>query len=1451
MANSVTRKVLLQEVDPVVRTVYTTASISPAPNKLILCFVTATDNGFAGPILVNSITGAGLTWVEIAEVQLDTIASPRQFLTCYRAMGPAPSPGALTITLDGPAFTGSWIIVEIGNVDISGVDGSAAVVQVATNVTDSGTTIAATLAAFAKGTNATIGAFATGEAGATDWAPGSGFTELAQGAFSDRILMVEFRTDPDTTVDATADSTAKLAAIGIELNFVPQPLDIVPTLLTEGSSESDSSSYATASISPTADSLVLAFVNQVTATAASGSNVPTCSGAGMTWVQVATQAYDSENPDRGRFTMFRALDAAPGSGALTFSFGGETQARASWGIVEFENVDTGGADGADAIVQVVQDEKLPGDSDADLPFLTLAAFGDLANATFGAIGVGFPDVTVTVGEGFVEQNNIAVGGNGSRTQSQFRPTNHVGVEWTLGALGTESGFFAVEIKNQTAHDKTGATLLTSGDSETDTTVYSTASVSPNADRVLLAIVHGLRLSVAANSVPTCAGLGLTWVEVATKPFSHGAESERSRMTIFRAIGPGPTTGAVTFTFPETQARATFAVLELRRTKTGGGDGADAIVQAVVSAEGTTSPITATLAAFSDIGNGTFGGSAWSVGNPSPVDPGVGFVELSENRRGTDGTGLTTMFRPENDTTVDVIYGGLPITDFFNIAFGIEVANAIAQAPIEKVAADTLALAIINEVKDLVPFVSKVAADTLSLALDPEVGSTLREALDQADLATLSDSAEFGSFLPFKEIEPPADTFTLADVAPLTFIAAPAFAAKTLMLAEIKLTGGTLFRAGKGIRHPTRMYVGKVKSFGSIIRSIQVPSGFAQIGDAEITIVDTDGELRQLMSTTPPQNREVVLKIGGEGESESIFQIVYTGIIVHATFPPGLAKLRLSDNTFKFLQEQLPDLLTRENFIPDPVFARNLRGRTEGSFDESEIFSPIVFGILDSTGLDVIGSMNAVRLDSTTFNLAQHPIPHGPIRIFIKDPDNRPEPDQEFIEQIGGFSIVEVAKTIGGIDYIFTHVVFGIGQATGFEVRWDGEGMTDTGDRFGTAIRNPAEAIKQYLIRIAQRDPTSEIDLIGFDDAGEVMAARETGSPTPGFFCDGAITERMFHREALARMTRSFGLFLFTDKNGRITIRYISASDPDRPVIDDVQDIYVKTETHQLARPIINEVNLQYFRAFSQSSWQGLLTVTDIDAVTALQRTESKDLKLFFVRDDFVADRVARDFLQFTNPGSFRIVMTLPGHRRGGDVELAQLFGVTNYSGLDPSGRGYENKEFLIYKTEFRTDTKQLRVHAVARAEPPVLGLTRSTSLEFTVIVAADPLLENGPWLELTGRPPLDGGFDNPVVLPFTPQWITIEVANGFGGFPGVPVPTIGILDFGNGIPGQEVPVLEGIAIVTDQTGVDGRTSRQYSFPYEGFKEGDRVFVRARDNQDGPAESAPQTHDWLTDITFWR
>ena len=140
------------------------------------------------------------------------------------------------------------------------------------------------------------------------------------------------------------------------------------------------------------------------------------------------------------------------------------------------------------------------------------------------------------------------------------------------------------------------------------------------------------------------------------------------------------------------------------------------------------------------------------------------------------------------------------------AIGIEIVNATPDPPTPIAGTDTTGLAIINEVKDLLPFVPKVAADTLALGLAEAAGR--QGEFVEGDTITLGDFAEFGAPLEFFEIEnAPPDAITLADQPVRDFPQGPVFTAKTLLIAEVKLTGGTLFRAGKGIRHPTSMYVG--------------------------------------------------------------------------------------------------------------------------------------------------------------------------------------------------------------------------------------------------------------------------------------------------------------------------------------------------------------------------------------------------------------------------------------------------------------------------------------------------------------------------------------------------------------------------------------------------------------------------------------------------------------------
>lgn len=147
-----------------------------------------------------------------------------------------------------------------------------------------------------------------------------------------------------------------------------------PTVLTASSSTTDAASYATASITPTSNALVLAyFISRNTDSA--DPVEPTASGCSLTWVKVHSVNYATNR----RITLFRALGASPTSEAVTFDLGADTQTGALWGIIEITGVDTSGTNGSGAIVQA----PTPTSGASDTALITMAA---LQNATNWVIG---------------------------------------------------------------------------------------------------------------------------------------------------------------------------------------------------------------------------------------------------------------------------------------------------------------------------------------------------------------------------------------------------------------------------------------------------------------------------------------------------------------------------------------------------------------------------------------------------------------------------------------------------------------------------------------------------------------------------------------------------------------------------------------------------------------------------------------------------------------------------------------------------------------------------------------------------------------------------------------------------------------------------------------------------------------------------------------------------------
>lgn len=205
---------------------HTTASITPTANALVLAFIRVGDDA----ITVSSITGNGLTWVEV--VTAVEVGGNR--ISVYRAMGATPSAGAVTIDLSASAIA-AWSIVEFTGVDTSGTNGSGAVVQSATAVNTSANSLTVTLAAFGDANNATTGGFYYASGTVRTMSVGTGFTVLGN-VSTNAVggIISEWKTANDTSVDASIDGTATYmmgAAVEVKAGPVPSSSAIQDSML--------------------------------------------------------------------------------------------------------------------------------------------------------------------------------------------------------------------------------------------------------------------------------------------------------------------------------------------------------------------------------------------------------------------------------------------------------------------------------------------------------------------------------------------------------------------------------------------------------------------------------------------------------------------------------------------------------------------------------------------------------------------------------------------------------------------------------------------------------------------------------------------------------------------------------------------------------------------------------------------------------------------------------------------------------------------------------------------------------------------------------------------------------------------------------------------------------------------------------------------------------------------
>lgn len=216
-----------------------------------------------------------------------------------------------------------------------------------------------------------------------------------------------------------------------------------------------------------------------------------------------------------------------------------------------------------------------------------------------------------------------------------------------------------------------ATNLETNGSATDATSYTTGSIAPTANRLVLAWFLS---SIAAGTpnLPTISGGGIvTWVLVATR-----VQGTR-RMTLWRALSPSPSSGTVTFDLAgQTADGAQWSIADFSDVNTSGNNGSGALAnKAVNSASGGTSLI-CTLTAFADTDDATAGAFFHAINEATNV--GAGFGSIGTINQASPGMSLRSEFLASNDTTVDASWTTTSANIGIAVAIRHSASNAVPQ-----------------------------------------------------------------------------------------------------------------------------------------------------------------------------------------------------------------------------------------------------------------------------------------------------------------------------------------------------------------------------------------------------------------------------------------------------------------------------------------------------------------------------------------------------------------------------------------------------------------------------------------------------------------------------------------------------------------------------------------------------------------------------------------------------
>ena len=584
--------------------IYTTASITPAPNALITVAVMGHNSTSA--VASPTLSGGGMTaWTEVATITFDAVATPHKRLTIYRAMSPAPGSGPLTITWASSQSHCQWIVSQWTGVEASGVNGAGAVGQTGSTRADAATGLTVTLGAPGDAANVDYGVFGVNK-NAVAVTPGSGFTEIAEQPSAESPLSdleAEWATN-DNTIDASWAS-GNGAALGVEIKAAGAG--------SGGGDGSVSAALSTVQAAPTpitagsGTATITVTVKDANDQPLSGATVLlAATGTGNTLTQPAGTT-DANGVATGTLSSTVA-------GAKTVSAKANGTAITQAAVV---TVSRGPVSESQSTVVAAPTSIIPFSGSATITVTAKDANGNpISGATVVLAGTGMANLTQPASP--TNANGVATGS----VKSPMEETITVSATINDTAI-TQTA--TVQVVAQTAASVT-QTLLTSGNNAVNQRVYTTAAIAP-APNALITVAVLMRRSSGALS-PSITGGGMPgWATVASLDFdTQGAPTKR--LTIFRALSASPGSGPVTITFSSSVSNVQWIVSQWSGVETSGTNGSGAIQQSgSAHSDGATS-LTVALTPFASANDVAYG-VAGVAKNGSIVTPASGFTEIAE------------------------------------------------------------------------------------------------------------------------------------------------------------------------------------------------------------------------------------------------------------------------------------------------------------------------------------------------------------------------------------------------------------------------------------------------------------------------------------------------------------------------------------------------------------------------------------------------------------------------------------------------------------------------------------------------------------------------------------------------------------------------------------------------------------------------------------------------------